>query len=276
VKILKQVSKTKMSFRKFEDLNALCDRENLPMFAISQERIDQITALPVPNRRCSTYKKFIRVDRDCVYKGPYTLFEKKFYRELGNKFAIDMLCRKFNLPNINISIQSVLMFQYSIFYIKYDKVHSPFLVPRLHDHRDCVGVTVKMIEKIHNCLKVCDAEELLVDVEVRKSILQHLYFRYLLGIGDIGTHNILFDHDFKQVYGVDFEEMGGVRNPNTKLECLDKKKDSLKKKMIFEPYINSIWQPNEQELEEIEEDLKNYFIDSKIVIRRMKYFKTFV
>jgi len=265
-----------MSFRKFEDLTALCDRENLPLFAINQHILDQITCLPVPNRRASTYKKFIRIDSECVYKGPYTLFEKKFFRELANKYAVDMMCRKFNIPNINIRIQAVLMFEHSIYYIKYEKIKSCFINPRLHDHRDVFGVTVKLIEKVHNCLKVCDAEETLVDPEKRTSILQHLYFRYLLGIGDIGTHNILFDADFKEVYAVDFEEMGGVRNPNTKLECLDKKKDSLKKKMIFEPYINTIWEPSELELQELEEDLKNYFIDIKIVLRRMKYFKTFV
>ena len=46
--------------------------------------------------------------------------------------------------------------------------------------------------------------------EAKRIALQHLYFRFLLGIGDSGTHQILIREDYKTsgrfMAGVDIEE----------------------------------------------------------------------
>jgi hypothetical protein len=234
-----------------------------------------INELPIAQRRANTYKKFVRVADDYVLKGPYTLFEKRFCRELSNKFCFDHVCHHFNILNIAIEILSVLTYQQTVFFIKYKKIKGMLDVVRTHLVRDSGGVDCDLIEKLHSPYKVSDSEESLLDVEMRKIILQHLYMRYIFGIGDIGTHNIIFNPDRSQVYGVDFEEMGGVRNPLSKLECLDKKKNSIKKKAVFEAYIDTIRQFDEEEIREVQEKLKEYFIDANHVIRRVKYFKTF-
>ena len=90
------------------------------------------------------------------------------------------------------------------------------------------------------------------------SCLQHLYLRYLLGIGDSGTHNILFNetqNGDSLVTGIDLEEVNSSNKMKTidKMKKLFKSHSSLQKK-IYEPYLNKIKVfdrklSNEQEIE---------------------------
>ena len=59
--------------------------------------------------------------------------------------------------------------------------------------------------------------------DVKIATLQHLYYRYLLNIGDSGTQNVLYREDVgrsKLIAGVDMEEIRGKDQGNTKLEYL--------------------------------------------------------
>jgi hypothetical protein len=77
--------------------------------------------------------------------------------------------------------------------------------------------------------------------EIRMATLQHLYFRFLLGIGDSGTHQILVREDHKTsgrlIAGVDIEERRGINENDSRLDHLFKKAPSKAQRSLYAPVV---------------------------------------
>ena len=77
--------------------------------------------------------------------------------------------------------------------------------------------------------------------DIKQATLQHLYFRYLLNIGDSGTQNILYreDNSNQLVVGIDMEEIRGKDQGHTKLEYLFNSRYN-KKVALFKDMIDNV------------------------------------
>ena len=87
---------------------------------------------------------------------------------------------------------------------------------------------VKMIPRGEHVMRVSEIEgtALLTD-DIKLAALQHLYLRFLLDLGDSGTHNILIREDYdntgRLVAGIDLEEKRGNKVKNSRLDISFKK-----------------------------------------------------
>ena len=88
--------------------------------------------------------------------------------------------------------------------------------------------------------RISDLSILSSDVKI--AVLQHLYFRYLLNIGDSGDHNILLREDSsdKLIAGIDMEDIRTKDQGNSKLSYLFKKIPSKKQINLYSEYISKI------------------------------------
>jgi hypothetical protein len=80
--------------------------------------------------------------------------------------------------------------------------------------------------------------------EAKLAALQHLYFRFLLDIGDSGTHQILIREDYKTsgrlLAGVDIEERRGVKENHSRIDHLFKKAPSKAQRSLYAPVVGHI------------------------------------
>ncbi len=80
--------------------------------------------------------------------------------------------------------------------------------------------------------------------EIKIASLQHLYFRFLLDIGDSGTHNILIREDYKTsgrlIVGIDLEENRKVEAKKSQLAHLFKKGPSKTQLALYEALVAEI------------------------------------
>jgi hypothetical protein len=109
--------------------------------------------------------------------------------------------------------------------------------------------------------------------EVIKSVLQHLYFRFLLQIGDSGTHNILLREDSNineaLICGIDLEEEKNGKIRLTKIENLFKQPSNFRKQ-FYKEYLDKIKIFENNLSEELKEELMKLKIDSNIIEQNIK------
>ena len=74
--------------------------------------------------------------------------------------------------------------------------------------------------------------------------LQHLYLRFLLDIGDSGTHNVLIREDHpvsgRLIAGIDLEETRAVKEKAKRLEHLFKKPPTKSQILLYESNLSKI------------------------------------
>ena len=80
---------------------------------------------------------------------------------------------------------------------------------------------------------------------IKLASLQHLYFRFLLDIGDSGTHNILMREEDRGasgilIAGIDLEERRTIRAKAFRLDHLFKKPPSKKQVQLYQPTVCKI------------------------------------
>ena len=108
-----------------------------------------------------------------------------------------------------------------------------------------IETNVKVVPRGKVIRRVSDIESngLLTD-KIKSATLQHLYLRFLLDIGDSGTHNVLVreDHDStgRLIAGIDLEEKRGIKEKKRRLDHLFKKTPSKKQIDLYESDISNI------------------------------------
>ncbi len=111
--------------------------------------------------------------------------------------------------------------------------------------------------------------------DVKIASLQHLYIRFILNIGDSGTHNILLrmDKSKKIIVGNDFDEISNNNN-NTILNCLWKLKPSKLQVNIYTDFTKYITRFNKLS-DSLIELLKYYDMNYIDINNRINLFNSF-
>lgn len=231
---------------------------------ISHEEITKILEFPQGQKLTSSSKKSVYVGKNYVFKGPFRLDDKKFMNSMRFTLALQLL------EDINIipyRMKSQLKFeirQYGKYYfivsknigdnnaIDENKSHildTSLLSNSLKEMKQTNGEHDDLSKKIkiypRGVIKrINDVIALYPDkftYDIKTATLQHLYFRYLLNIGDSGGQNVLFREDGSKqlVAGIDMEEIRGKDQGTTRLEYLFNSRYN-KKVALFRDSIETI------------------------------------
>jgi len=253
------------------DLIAFLKLENYVCEELSNQEFERINGLPLAQKRSSVYKKYVFLDLDnqVVIKGPYTIECKKLKREIVNNYLITM-CEDFlALEHTCIPILRVLFFETNYF-LEFPNIGFPN--PEYALASNMVDKNKKVSLRHTQCLRVSDIEKNLRPGKMLDLTLQHLYFRYIVGCGDMGTHNILCKAlDSDSVYGVDFEECCVRHFPNNKLQCL--MRVSPLKKFIYESHLKSLKLFDKYLPNDILQKIVGFGLDPRDFEERIKLFQ---
>jgi hypothetical protein len=170
--------------------------------------------LPTAQKRTSHWKKFVYVDGELVKKGPYKQGEATLALARKNIDVLRVLQDICGLPTklrSDLPIRGEETDKDGRVYLVYDNVGS---TPQNDDSERVttkIDSDVLVLRRRTFVDRVSDREKSggLTD-DVARAALTHLYFRYLMGVGDSGTHNILIRTDVdaggRVVAGIDMEE----------------------------------------------------------------------
>lgn len=209
---------------------------------LTKEEYHTIIKLPQGQKLTSSSKKSVFIGSENVYKGPFHLNGKKLVNNI--KFTIGLKLLE-EVANIPIKKQSLLNFNIKhlsgYYYLVYKNIAK--ILPE--DRLDTVSTRVisksakllacelgetppgeivsiyprGIINRISDIIKLHPTK---FTDEIKIATLQHLYFRYLLNVGDSGVHNILYREDgsSKLIAGIDMEEIRTKDQGTTKITYL--------------------------------------------------------
>jgi hypothetical protein len=204
---------------------------------------DLIKDLPLAQKRTSNSKKYVYICEDYVYKGPFQPTEKSY---ILSKLFLEQLKRLEKVLDVPIRMQSHVDIINEVktnegIFLQYENVGN--LVDEKHVH----VVSTKIDENIHvvdrNTFvsRVSDLEKAgtMID-EFAIATLQHLYLLYLLGVGDVGPHNILIRKKGSQnlIAGIDLECVRPDASGKTNLVALLLSKPSKAQIEYYSKYIH--------------------------------------
>ena len=177
-------------------------------------RIRKMLELPTAQKRTSRWKKFVFVGEEVIKKGPYKMDEESLALARRNVAILSLLQDICQLPEC-------LRTDLPILREEIDKTGGVYLIYKNVGRRPSeedseiastkIDKDVRVLRRGTFVDRVSDCEKLSGPTEgVARASLQHLYFRYLMGVGDSGTHNILIRRDVnasgREVAGIDLEE----------------------------------------------------------------------
>lgn len=227
------------------------------MMNISIQTEKNIKSQPQGQKRTATFKKACYFYEGFVLKGPYESLDK-IDVNIENTKKFLTLESKLKLPRY---LKTVM--QYEIYQVMSSHKEKSKRKPlRWYLKAENVGtistiktevvssklekdVTVATRGSVVN--RICELEKtpgVLTDKH-KIAVLQHLYIRYLLNIGDSGTHNILFvKHpnywDGMLVLGNDMEEKTTYDLRDSKLGCLFRKTNKTIEKVYDDALLKKI------------------------------------
>ena len=207
-----------------------------------------IECLPTAQKRCGTHKKYVFVDEDYVYKGPFSANEVALKRAETLPKIIQNLQRVMEIPETHqtslvpikrINIDNKI-------YLQFDNVgHAP-------SEKDVENVSTKLDTNIKvfkretyvDRVSEIEKRRILTEKEI-SIVLQHLYTIYLLNVGDAGTHNMLAcRRGPKTLVGIDYEESRGqaqsIKAQTDIFACLFKTSASKLQRRIYESHLKQI------------------------------------
>lgn len=228
-------------------LQSLSYKVGVPIQKLSKNVIDQIKAAPQAQKRTSQFKKAVYVVDNQVYKGPYVCDDHKLLKNLSYTFALHVLEEALELPLWRRAALQWTCIGFSVD----DQCY--LVAPNVGKHWDIPFVllttklegNVQVVPRGGFVSRVSDVEKngQLTD-DIKLAALQHLYLRFLLGIGDSGTHNILIrqnsNHTGRLVAGIDLEEQRKKVEKNSRLDHLFKKSPSKLQEKLYKPYVGQI------------------------------------
>jgi hypothetical protein len=232
------------------DFKILADKVKVPIQKLSAETIAKVNGAPQAQKRTATYKKAVYIVEDLVFKGPY-VSDKDHLRLMKNlryTYAIQQLEEALHLPGWKrgaLPWKFIGLWGVHQYYLVTPNVGKWKNIP-IKPESSPIETDVPVVPRCGAVRRVSDVENngRLTD-DIKLAVLQHLYFRFLLDIGDSGTHNILIreDHDRtgRLIAGIDLEERRGIRAKRRRLDHLFKKKNASKdQERIYKSDINRI------------------------------------
>ena len=212
-----------------DDIEILADKVGVPIRKLSAETVAKINDAPQAQKRTATYKKAVYIVEDLVFKGPY-VSDKDYFRLMNNlryTYAIQQLEEALHLTGWK---RGALPWKY----IGQWGVDQYYLVtPNVGKWKDIspnpaksgYDPTAMIVPREKHVMRVSDMEKpgQLTD-DIKSVALQHLYLRFILGIADSGTHNILIREDYDRtdrlIAGIDLEDRRGNIVNNSRLSLL--------------------------------------------------------
>jgi hypothetical protein len=205
----------------------LASRAGVEFQQLSSEVVEELRSSPQAQRRTAHFKKAVYIQEDLIFKGPYKNNDRGLMNNLRHTYALEILEDTLELEE---KIRSTLKWEY----IGYDGSGKFYLVSRNVGRWQDIcteRVTTKIetnVEVAHRGTMVSRVSEIegnngLTD-EIKVACLQHLYLRFLLDIGDSGTHNILNRKDGENggrlLAGIDLEEKRKISEKTRPLDYL--------------------------------------------------------
>lgn len=209
------------------DLMTLVHKVGVPICEISAEKISEIKDAPHAQKRTSDHKKAVYIVEDLVFKGPYKPDDLKLRNNLGHTYAIELLEEALQLPEWR---RGSLRWKYlgcwddSQYYLvapnvgKWKNIPIELVTTGVEENAPVVPreVAVMRVLELENNGQLTD--------DIKLASLQHLYLRFLLGIGDSGTNNVLVREDSdstgRLIAGIDLEEKRDIKEKNQPLDLL--------------------------------------------------------
>jgi hypothetical protein len=227
------------------DIQFICETFSLIISEIDLLEYVRLIKLPLCQKRSTKYKKYVFMDTGApyVYKGPYYLCERKFFREVTMGKVIDEISYICLLsPSTTKIVRILYCAENERYMIQYNAINMPKLPLTIWPFSTAIDENMSLVSAPMHTVAALE-KQIELPAQLRINVLQHLYFRYILGLGDLGTHNLLVEDPtnqyFSKVYGFDFEEAGGPREPKSKFMCLEKKQHAFRLD-IYLFYINYI------------------------------------
>jgi hypothetical protein len=206
--------------------------------------IREVQRLPLGQKRTSANKAFTHVADREVFKGPYPYQSLKLINNLRYPYLIEQMEDALGLPDERRGVYrwhgllSCAGGSECSYYFVGVNVDRPGRM-RIRRFSTRVDADCEAVERETLVRRVCECEKVKergrfvrhpgLDEAVALASLQHLYFRYLLNLGDSGTHNILVREDRANggqvIAGNDFDEQRSGKEPRTVLGCLFRKDD---------------------------------------------------
>jgi hypothetical protein len=207
----------------------LADKVGVPIRKLSAEAMIKVNSAPQGQSRTSGRKKAVKIVEDLVFKGPFTSNAQMLINNLSYTYAVELLEMALQLPEWQ---RGSLRWEYlgcwnnNQYYLaapnvgKWDNIPSDLVNTRIEKN-------VKVVPRGCHVNRISDIEEngLLTD-DIKSAALQHLYLRFLLGIGDSGTHNVLVRQNKSStgrlIAGIDLEDRrsNGKKKKKRQLDLL--------------------------------------------------------
>ena len=258
---------------------------------------EKLQKLPRGQLRCGKSKKSVFISNKYVYKGPYQENDKK----MTNNVKFTKQCLKIEeilgideKYRTTLKIVNKLNFADGIYLVfknigKIDDSSKKFLVKNKGELekdkqldvnknylytkvQDDIGKYVYGRNVLKRIIDVRKTNQQLFTDDVKIAVLQHLYMRFILNIGDSGDHNILLreDDSSRLIAGIDLEEIRGSKKPTNKLECLFKMVSS-DISLKYSPFLKNIKQMDLKFIDKLQ--LDEHELTS--ISERIQLFKAF-
>jgi hypothetical protein len=261
----------------------LIDKINI---SIKIENPKAITFLdnPVAQLKTGKHKCSVYVHKNYVFKGPYVQTSKKFNNNIKNLNALKYLEEKLGLKDemkSSLDIEDIISDKNGLKYFKFKNLGRVLNYNEISETRTSkIETNIKVLPRKSFIYRVSDLDWSKINTEkaikIKIAVLQHLYLRYILSIGDSGEHNILVREDDNKslIAGIDLEEectkIGGEKKIDL---CFVRKGTSKKQLELYSAYISDINVFKDIEIDEITKKLQEIGISNIDLIRnKIKHF----
>lgn len=227
---------------------SIANRAGVPIVELPTERIAQISVSPQAQLRTARYKKAVYLFDGLVFKGPYRSHELGLIKNLRFNHALEILETALQLHERE---RAALPWTFlgrggeDQYYLASPNVGKRKDVP-IEVMSSKLERDVKVIKRKVAVKRVSDIEGTeQLNEDILSATLQHLYLRFLLDIGDSGTHNVLIRQDndgtARPIAGIDLEETRAVKvRLGRRLDHLFKKGPSKDQIRLYDSGVGRI------------------------------------
>jgi len=241
------MSKSKKPQHEPSDLEMIASKVGVPIQQLSAENMTKLKDAPQAQKRTAKFKKAVKFIEGLVFKGPYKCDDKQLMNSLKYPYALELLEAALQLHEWQ---RGSLQWEYlgcgddNQYYLVALNVGNRGNIPfELVSTK--IEKNVKVVPRKEAVWRVLEREGTarLTD-DIKSATLQHLYLRFLLGIGDSGTHNVLIREDYdstgRLIAGIDLEERRTNIENKRRLDYLFKQGPSMKQIELYESDIYKI------------------------------------
>lgn len=222
-------------------------QSEIPLYTLDTNQYQDLVRNQILGQMPIGRKMMTYIFQDYVVKGPYLLENQKFQLNLKNTKALSLLEKEYKIKEKNKSCipwSSILKKKDKYYLVNKNMGSSNFKIDKTPNTKD--ETKLQKIESgqwtiIARGSMVNRASEIDPTREQGIAIMQHLYFRFILGIGDTPLVNILICHKKPQlIVGIDMEEKPiKYRKYDTRIDTLFER-GSKKTKQKYQIYLDEI------------------------------------